>query len=86
MIKEMLKDIVIKFMSILLIFGIIYLFKYIGLKGVIGYLLGSSIMAIIFLTKNPTILALLTLIGIRNHEERKENYIKRENPNKVKFK
>lgn len=36
-------------------FAIIYFFRYIGLKGILGFVVGMFVMTFLFLSKNPLI-------------------------------
>lgn len=54
-----LRTFVMRLLAIGIVFGVIGLFYLIGFKGIIGFLLGITIMSMVILSKNPVFMWLV---------------------------
>ena len=59
---EITRELIGRIMGIAITLAIFAGLWWLGLKGIIGMLVGMGIMAFVFLTKNPTVQATLALI------------------------
>ncbi len=83
MIKDNIKKVINITISILSIFGLFYLMRWAGLKGILSFLVGMIIMAYLILSNNLIMRSVVTLFGAErsikeimdetNEEKQKDN-------------